>query len=234
VADDEHRGPTLLGEAHQPRGAFAHLTDVARRSLEIRCEHGLDRIDDEHRGRRRCRGGEHRLEVGLAQQRDVAGVLAESVGAQLDLERTLLARCIERRTIARLEARCHLQEERRLPDAWLAADEDHRARDDAAAEDEVELVDPGLPAARLASTHFTKSRRHRDAASLGQRARSAGAATRAARGSTAHRDFLDERVPRAAHVAPASPLGMFGAALRAAVDGLGLGAHARSGSMSEK
>ena len=35
VADDEHRGAALLREAHQPRGALAHLPDVARRALEI-------------------------------------------------------------------------------------------------------------------------------------------------------------------------------------------------------
>src|SRR6185437_11044245 len=49
VADDEHRGAALFGVAHEPRGALAHLADVARRAFEVRGEQRLDRIDDEHR-----------------------------------------------------------------------------------------------------------------------------------------------------------------------------------------
>ena len=53
VPDDEHRGAALLGVAHQPRGAFAHLSDVARRALEIAREDRLNRVDDQHGGRGR-------------------------------------------------------------------------------------------------------------------------------------------------------------------------------------
>ena len=72
---------------------------------------------------------------------DVARVFAQTIGAQLDLERALLARRVERRVSGALQPRGHLQQQRRLADARLAADEDHRARDDPAAEHEVELVD---------------------------------------------------------------------------------------------
>ena len=62
VADDEDRGAGFLREAHQSRGALAHLPDVAGRALEIAGEDRLDRIDDERVGPLRAGGGEDRLE----------------------------------------------------------------------------------------------------------------------------------------------------------------------------
>jgi hypothetical protein len=49
----------------------------------------------------------------------------------------------------------HLQEQRALADAGLAADEDHGSRHDAAAQDAVELADAG--GMRSASTVSTAS-----------------------------------------------------------------------------
>ena len=99
--------------------------------------------------------------------------------------------------------------------------ENHRPGNDAAAEDEVEFVEPGLPALRrsvpLTSRSFgatatlppSASDRappmRRDAPPLG--------------GHLGRDDFLDERVPLTARVAAPLPLGVFRAALGAAVDG---------------
>jgi hypothetical protein len=91
VTDDEDGDASLLGEAHQTRGAFTHLADVARRSLEVGREDGLNRVDDEDRLLPRRRGREHRLEVGLRDELDVPRAVADAVRAQLDLKRGLLA-----------------------------------------------------------------------------------------------------------------------------------------------
>ena len=47
VSDDEDRSLRFLREAHQPRGALAHLPDISRRTLEIARENGLNGIDDD-------------------------------------------------------------------------------------------------------------------------------------------------------------------------------------------
>ncbi len=174
VADDEHGRAALLREAHQPRGAFAHLSDVARRALEVGREHGLNRIDDERRGRRRRRCREDRFEIRLAQERDVAGVSAEPVGAQANLERGFFAGRVEHRPSGLLEARRDLEQQRRLADARFAPDENHRARDDPAAEHEVEFVEASLPAVRLRPLDVAQPRRDRDAAAFGESSRACG------------------------------------------------------------
>src|SRR5690606_4122174 len=119
-----------------------HLADVARRALEIAGEDGLNGIHDHHRRTRLGGRGEDRLQVRLAQQRDRARCLAQSVGTQLDLERRLLSADVQRRVSCSLESCRDLQEDGALPDARLAANENHRARYDPAAKYEIELGDP--------------------------------------------------------------------------------------------
>ena len=88
VPDDEHRGAGLLREAHESRGALAHLADVARRAFEVAGEDGLDGVDDQHgRASRLPRWREPSRAVVSLSSVDVAGAVAKSVGAQLDLQR---------------------------------------------------------------------------------------------------------------------------------------------------
>ena len=49
----DHRGTGLLGEAHQPGGALAHLAHVAGRALEQVGVDRLDRIEDQQVGAER-------------------------------------------------------------------------------------------------------------------------------------------------------------------------------------
>src|SRR4051812_7229004 len=91
VADYEHGRAALFCETHETRGALADLSDIAGRALEIRGEDRLNRIDDERGWRRGGRGRENGLEVRFAKELDVAGVVAESIGAELDLQRRFLA-----------------------------------------------------------------------------------------------------------------------------------------------
>src|SRR5207253_269415 len=82
-----------------------------------------------------------------------------TVGAQLHLERGFLTGGVERGMTAALELRGDLQQQRRLADARLAADQNHRARHDAAAEHEVEFVDARLPALGFGAVDFAQPRR---------------------------------------------------------------------------
>ena len=123
-----------------------------------------------------------------------------------------------------LQSRGHLEEERGLSDARLTTNQDHGARYNAAAENEVELVEPRLPSLGLGTAHVTKSRRGGDASALCERSRASRPACRAATcGNLGRNHLLGERVPLAAGVTPSLPLGVLGAALGAAIDGLGFG-----------
>src|SRR6185295_18631290 len=86
--------------------------------------------------------GEDLLEADLGEDADRAGADAEPARAQRHLRTALLAGDVERLHAAgeRVE---RLQEQRRLADPGIAADQDDAALDDAAAERAVELLDAG-------------------------------------------------------------------------------------------
>ena len=70
VTDDERRDAEVLGDAHQPRRARAHLADAAGRTGELGVERGLDRVDDEHAGLALAHRRLDARDVELGQQRD--------------------------------------------------------------------------------------------------------------------------------------------------------------------
>jgi hypothetical protein len=118
--------PRLLGEAHQPRRALAHLPHVARRAFEVpgECTVWIESTTITA-GAQVGGRGEDRLEVRLAEQRHgtpvaPSGRRAASPAAAI-LRRSRTA-CDGRR----LKARGHLQQDRALADARLAAHEHHR------------------------------------------------------------------------------------------------------------
>ena len=131
----------LLRQAQEAAGRLAHLGHAARRRRELVAVEGLHGVDDDHRRPRRLDGREDRLELGLGEDADAAGPPRQMRSARiLHLRRRLLAADEQRRAVGgdRVE---HLQQQRALADARLAADEDERARHDAAAQHAVELVD---------------------------------------------------------------------------------------------
>ena len=143
VPDQEHGGAALFGQAQEPRGRLAHLTDAAGRRREVVAVEGLHRVDHDQRRAALLEHLEDRLELGLGQHLDDARGGADALGPHLDLGRRLLAADEHDRAVAaggadRVE---HLQQQRGLADPGLAADEHERARDDAAAEHAVELGD---------------------------------------------------------------------------------------------
>jgi len=104
-----------------------------------------------------------------------------------------------------------LQQQRRLADAGVAADQRHPARHQAAAEHAVELADVGGDARFLASLHLVQhlhltGRRQRGEARLGR-----------------FSDGLDQRIPGVARRALPLPLGGLPAAFGAGINSLGFG-----------
>ncbi len=140
VPDEEDGGAGVLGQAQEAARRFAHLAHAARRRRERVAVERLHGVDDDERRARGGDGLEDGLELGLGEDVDVGGAPADALGAHLDLRRRLLA-ADEQRRPAGGDVVEHLQEQRGLADAGLAADQHERARDDAAAEHAVELVD---------------------------------------------------------------------------------------------
>ena len=114
------------------------------------------------------------------------------------------------------EGRRRLEEEGRLADAGIAADEEGRAAHEPAAGDAVELGDAGPDPRCLGA--FAGERRQGDDAALPHGFRRRAGPDAAARGR-----FLDEGVPLAAIVAAALPARTDGAAVLADILGFRLG-----------
>src|SRR6266550_1112992 len=211
-----------LGEADQFLRRAAHLADRAGGAVERVEIHRLDRIDDDEIGRlgrierigdvaNAARGGETDRAVGDP----------EPLGAQPDLVDRFFAGDVGRRAAARGEGGGRLQQQGRFADPGIAADEDRRAGNQAAAADPVELGDAG-------QTPWRSGRLAAQADKIDCWAAAAACGAAEALWRSAARHLLDEAVPGAAGLAPPGPFRREGAALLAGVAGLRLG-HARLG-----
>ncbi len=143
VADEERRDVLSLGGKQQLRRRLAHLPDAAGRRLELEREHRLDRVDDHERRPEPGDLFEDPLEAGLGEDVERRALDAEALAARLDLVLGFFARAVEHRPDGLREVRRRLQQQRRLADARLAADQHERSRHDAAAEHAIELADAG-------------------------------------------------------------------------------------------
>ena len=142
VPDQDDRRASRLGVAdHRLRGG-AHLRDRAgRRFRRIGPQrlHGIE--DDEVRPLFQRQRGEDILDIGLGREFDIGIGGAEPLGAQPYLRDGLLAGDIDDIVALARKRRSRLHEQRRLADAWIAADEQCRAAYDAAAGDPVQFGD---------------------------------------------------------------------------------------------
>ena len=136
-------GAAALGEGGELVGGGADLGDRAGGAVDVVGPHGLDRVDDGERRALGLEGGEDVAEVGLGGELQGGVGEAEAGGAQADLGGGLLAGDVDGGLAAGGEGGGGLQEEGGLADAGVAADEDGRGGDEAAAEDAVELGDAG-------------------------------------------------------------------------------------------
>jgi hypothetical protein len=224
VTDQEHGRAGFLGEAHQPRGGLAHLADRAGGGGEGVGPQRLDRVGDDEPGAVFGRMREDPLDAGFRQRRHAFERKPEALGAAGDLGQRLLAGDVQPWQRG-AHARGGLQQQGRLADARVAADQHHRALDQAAAEHAVEFADAGGHARMRPALHL-RQRHHRRAVVA---ARPAGLARRRlhpARGGRLDHE-LGQRVPLAAAGALALPLGMVRPALGAHVGGAGPGRRLR-------
>ena len=145
-----------LGGARELRRALAHLRHRARRRGELVGVHGLDRVDHRHR---RLLGGDGwpgSSRAGSRPARAPASRQPEPARAQRDLRAAFLAGDVERLHAPRQRVE-RLQQQRRLADARVAADQHHAAFDDAAAEHAVELRRCRSACARCRSASISAS-----------------------------------------------------------------------------
>ena len=150
VADQQDGDAAALGEVDQRLRGAADLRDGAGRAVDRVEPHGLDRID--HRHARRIGGlqrGDDVAHRGRSRELDGGVGEAQALGPQAHLVECLLAGDIgDRHALAREGGR-HLQQQRRLADAGVAADQQGRAHHQPAAAGPVEFLDAALVARRL-------------------------------------------------------------------------------------
>ena len=148
VADQKSRQAGFFGKHDDRAGCFPHLGDAAGRRRNRRRENRLHRVDHEQAGFDFFDMIENALERSLAQDEQIGRLDAEPLGAHFDLPRRFFAGHVETREPCLAHGGKRLQQQGRFADAGVAADEDHRAGHEAAAEDAVELADarraPGL------------------------------------------------------------------------------------------
>ena len=147
-----------LGGEQELRRRLAHLADAAGRRLELQREHRLHGVDDEQRRLDAADFLEDALDAGLGEQVQRRVADAETIAARLDLMLGLLARGIEHGADVCAKLRGRLQQQRRLADARLAAEQDERAGHDAAAEHAIELADAGRMPRRAATPRCPRTR----------------------------------------------------------------------------
>ena len=85
VSHEEDRDLQALGDGDELGGDLAHLADAARRGLQRRGRHRLDRVDDDRERPQPADLREHRLEGVLGEHDQPVRGQADPVGPQLDL-----------------------------------------------------------------------------------------------------------------------------------------------------
>ena len=207
VPDQDHRDAAPLGEGDELVRRRAHLRDRARRAVDVVDPHRLDRVDHHQRRPLGLQRGQDVAQAGLGgqPQRRVrqarAGRRAAAPAPPPPRRR--------RRSPARRggEARRRLQQQGRLADAGIAADQHRRGRHQPAAEHPVELGDPASRRAAAAAPRrrrapVSSTRRPRPAPR--RASRPAGRAGRRPRRSLFHAPQASQRPAHFACVAPHS------------------------------
>ncbi|MNF50018.1 hypothetical protein D3C84_313030 [compost metagenome] len=215
MTDQEDRGATLLGITHQQRGTFTHLGHTARRRLQLLGEDRLDRIDHHDLGLFHPRRGDDGFDAGFGHHPQLVLGQPQTPGTHGHLLLGLFASDIERRHAHRQVAQ-GLQENGRLADARVAANQYDRAVNQAATQHTVQLTGRGGKPRDFLDTDFGQR------LDLRLLPGPAGTTAGCGRTTTFHQGF-GQGVPGSAFSTLAGPLGKGRAALGAAVHALGLG-----------
>ena len=140
MPDQHHGRARALGVTDKRLRAGADLGDGAGGELDHVSPHGLDEIDYDQA--RRLAFGEGRgdvLDRGLGGKLDRSIRQPEPFRAQADLCDRFLARDVDRALAGAGKRRRDLDQQRRLADAGIAAEQEDRAAHEAAAGDAIEL-----------------------------------------------------------------------------------------------
>ena len=208
MADENDRRTRRLGVAQERLGARAHLRHRSRRRLRHVGVHRLYRIDDDQRRAGACRaGGENILDLSCGGQLHRRIGEIEPGRAQAHLGDGLLARNIDDARASARQSRAGLDEQSGFANARLAAEQQHRARHEAAAGDTVEFVDACRNSWRRPA-FASQPLEFEDAAARGA----------AGNGGRAGLRLFNEAVPLAAGVAATLPPRRDGAAVLTDVD----------------
>lgn len=147
---DDHDGHAgFLGEPHQQGGRLPNLADTSGGTFEGIGKGGLDRVENEEVGPNLPRRGQHRLEVGLAEDQNPARILDHPIGPEPDLFGRFLPAGVEHPTAAFDHPSGGLEEQGGFPDARLATDQRHRPGDQPASEHKIEFGNPQRPTVEL-------------------------------------------------------------------------------------
>ena len=134
MPDQHDNDAGVLGKILQPGGRFTHLGDTARGRIQVLVIGRLDTVynsEDRTDGRDVLQDG---LQTGFRDQKQVLGFQAKTLGSHFNLPGALLAGNIQD---GPMQVRClsgNLQQQGGLSDARIAADENQRAGDKAAAQ----------------------------------------------------------------------------------------------------
>ncbi len=138
VTDEHGRDAASLRDAQQARGRLAHLGDRARRRAELTGIERLHGVDHADVGRLLLEGRADGLQLRLGEDRHVVGA-AEALCPQAHLGDRLLAGDEKGLPPAPRDCTEGGEQQRRLADARLPAEEHERGGHEAPAEDAVEL-----------------------------------------------------------------------------------------------
>ena len=142
VANEQGWHILTLRHEQQLCGGLAHLTDAARGRLKLQGEDRLNGIDDDQR---RFDAGdlfENSFETRFSEQIERRLSDGEALAARFHLMLRLFAGAVQHRADGSCQIGRSLQQQRGLPDARLATEEHERSRNNPAAQDAIELVDP--------------------------------------------------------------------------------------------
>ncbi len=200
--------PLCLAKARQLRRALAHLGHRPGRRLHRVRPHGLDRVDHRDSGAQAHQRGQNLFQVDLGQQLHATDIQLQPPRAQGDLLARFLAGDIKHVLAGLRQTRQRLQQQGRLADARIAADQHDATGHQPATEHAIEFFHPGGLPRLFARTY------------LGQHLQAPGAAQRGEVATRRLRRFdhgLDQGVPLPAARTLTLPLGQTGAALGAGI-----------------
>ena len=188
--------------------AFAHLVNAARRRGQFRAVHYLDRID--HKQLRRVLTGclQNLFDAGFGKQLEIVLGQLQPARAHTHLLRRFLSGNIKRLPALPGQQTHDLEQQCTFPGTGIAADEHHRARYEAAAEDPVEFGDAACKARQFGEIDIGELRHFAVCSGVILPARSTTALGRTG-------IELHQGVPGIAGAALTLPFGVVGAAVTA-------------------